>query len=356
MMICKYIIRILFFLLTYHSVSAQLVGLVITGNPTDINGATFTYQNTIDGVTYELKGFILRPNNGNSIHPAVIINHGTGGNTNPNTYAHNLAKKMVTWGYVCIAVNLTHSANVPIGSPGTNVLADYGASLANRQRSMKCWDILESLSYVDTTCISVFGHSRGAFLTTALAGTFPNKFKTAGHTAGGVDDTLITMPSTVMANGITMPYIFHHSINDNVVNISFANYLDSILTNNNIIHQYYNDYTNTHSEISLDNLMLQRTQAFFATYGCSNLLTTNEIEEKTEIIIYPNPTKDIIKINNLSKETVIEVVNSLGQIVFKKTYSNHTEIEIDFSKYSNGIYYIKVIEENTIVVRKIIKK
>lgn len=253
---------ILFFVLSFGNIYAQLPGLTITGNPTNANGATLIYQNTIDGVTYDLKGILFKPNTGQSTYPAIIINHGTGSNTNPNLYAHNIAQTMVTWGYVCIAVNLTHSTNVAIGSPGTADIADWGASLPNMQRSLKCWDILASLGYVDTNCINAFGHSRGAFLTTALVGTYPNKFKVAGHSAGGVDDSIVTYATTSMANGVTIPYIIHHSSNDNVVDINADNNFNNILNTNNVTHQYYNDYTNSHSGLAQDATMLQRTQLF----------------------------------------------------------------------------------------------
>ncbi|MFM7661341.1 MAG: hypothetical protein ACKO6A_01585, partial [Bacteroidota bacterium] len=69
--------RILIFLgIVYaNSAFAQLPGFVLTGNPESVNGATWTYQQTINGTVYDLKGILFKPV-GSGIFPAVIINHG----------------------------------------------------------------------------------------------------------------------------------------------------------------------------------------------------------------------------------------------------------------------------------------
>ncbi len=347
--------RLLLFLGLFISANAmaQLTGFTLTGNPESVNGATWIFQQTINGTVYDLKGILFKPI-GVGVFPSVIVNHGTSGNTNPNGYSDRVCKKMVTWGYVCMAVNYTHSGQgVPCGSPGLCDTANWGASNDNFLRAMKCWDILASLAYTDTNCIAAFGHSRGAFLTTGLMGTCPNKFSCAGHTAGGVGHpTDFTYPTTTMVNNITKPYILHHGTSDNIVNIIYDNNLAAIFTTNGITHQYYTYTGYTHNIISQDSLMYSRTQSFFNQHIC-NLTTglNNNSFEKPEVSVYPNPASNYIQ-SNLDKSCEIQIFNLTGQLLLSKALSPNEKIDI--SHFTNGIYLCNIKSSNKTTFQKIV--
>jgi len=245
---------------------AQLPGLVISGNPEAGTGATWTYQATVSGTNYDLSGILRKPP-GAGPFPAVVINHGTGGNA--NGYTRSVANEMVAWNYVGIGTNLTHAGGVPCGAPGDCVTEEYGSSAANILRAMKCRDILASLGYVDTMCIASFGHSRGAWLTTGLVAAHPDKFSVAGHTAGGVNDApQSTAPSAAEAASITCPYIIQHGDADNTVPLSWDERLDSVLTANGVDHQFIVFPGYTHAGIAQDVTMFANAQAWFALHGC----------------------------------------------------------------------------------------
>jgi hypothetical protein len=72
-------------------------------------------------------------------------------------------------------------------------------------------------------------------------------------------------------------------------------------------------------------------------------LTLNEIN------IYPNPTSDIININ---KFVDIWVINTLGDMIIHKTNTNI----LDVSKLSSGIYNLRIMCDNKIVNKRIVKK
>lgn len=331
----------------------QLTGLTLAGNPESANGSPWTYQQTVNGITYDLKGILYKPI-GTGVFPSVLVNHGTGGNTNPNGYSDKICKKMVAWGYVCIAVNYTHSGGgAPCGSPGVCDETNWGASNDNFLRAMKCWDILASFAYIDTNCIASFGHSRVAFLTTGLLGTFPDKFSCAGHTAGGVGHPSdFTYPTTTMANNITKPYILHHGTDDNIVSIVYENNIDSIFTTNALTHEYYTYTGYTHSTISQDSLMFLRTQLFFNQHIC-NVTTglNNSSTEKQNIYVFPNPSSGFIQ-PNLNQVVESEIFNYSGQLLLSKsTFPNE---KIDISGLPNGIYVIRLKAGNEVFNRKIL--
>ena len=267
---------------------AQLQGFTIAGNPESVNGATWAYQDTTNGIVYDLTGILFKPI-GTNVFPGVIISHGGGGNA--NGYSKNIAKKMVGWGLVCIGVNLCHAGNVPIGSPGTST--NGGASLPNIHRNMKAWDILANLGYVDTNCIAAHGHSLGAMATGATVGTNPSKFSVASHTAGGVNDAGPQYIKTPQANGIIVPYYLHHGDADATVPLIHARKMDTLLTNNSVIHQLdiYPGYN--HSQISMDDTMFARTKIWYGQYLCVNPTGTKESLPQTDILnlsLYPNPS------------------------------------------------------------------
>ena len=64
--------------------------------------------------------------------------------------------------------------------------------------------------------------------------------------------------------------------------------------------------------------------------------------------VYPNPFNDFVFIdleNNIT-ELNIEVLNSMGQILQTDQFQNISRIKIPTSNYSNGIFFIKIIDED----------
>jgi hypothetical protein len=76
------------------------------------------------------------------------------------------------------------------------------------------------------------------------------------------------------------------------------------------------------------------------------------------IAFYPNPTNGLINIVVAApiKNINIEIYNSTGILVYKQTSINkHNTIE--FANQNNGLYFVKVMNDNkTIATQKIIKQ
>ena len=98
--------------------------------------------------------------------------------------------------------------------------------------------------------------------------------------------------------------------------------------------------------------------------GCSNsAIVTQSVSACTGIVslsndaaikLYPNPNNGLftIELTSLSKVTV---TNALGQIVIAETFEagNHN---LDIINQSNGVYFVKVIENNKQQIIKVIKQ
>jgi acetyl esterase/lipase len=247
--------------------------LTITGDPTNATtGAAWTYVGASTGsagsVQYDLTGVLFKPAGSappSGKFPAVIVNHGTGGNA--SGYGRTIAREMVKWGYVVIAANLTHSGGgVACGAPGACDTATYwGASSANTLRGLKAWDILAGLGYADTSNVMAFGHSRGAWATTALGAANPARFRALAHTAGGVvaNNAQGNAARDSMALKIRSPYLMHHGDSDGTVPLAFDRRLDSLLGVAGQIHRLdiYPGYD--HPDISFDTAMFRKTREWF---------------------------------------------------------------------------------------------
>jgi hypothetical protein len=104
-------------------------------------------------------------------------------------------------------------------------------------------------------------------------------------------------------------------------------------------------------------------------YGCSgegsiyiNFLTDidNLIQGNGyKLTYFPNPVSEQLMIqfeNKKSKDVIIEIVSSNGQLVYNNKISNvENSIEkIDVTSFSNGVYYIRFNIDNEFYIRKII--
>lgn len=90
------------------------------------------------------------------------------------------------------------------------------------------------------------------------------------------------------------------------------------------------------------------------TSDCIALYSSGlQLLQDNEIIVYPNPTRDIIniKIGNNFIENQIEIYNPIGQKINSIT-TKSSEIQVDLKNEAKGIYLIKVNEINIFRIRK----
>jgi hypothetical protein len=73
------------------------------------------------------------------------------------------------------------------------------------------------------------------------------------------------------------------------------------------------------------------------------------------IIVSPNPSNGLFNLTNPDqKEISVEVVNSLGQVVYKEAKAGGTNSSIDLRGKASGIYFMKLRFEGNEVVKKMI--
>jgi len=93
-----------------------------------------------------------------------------------------------------------------------------------------------------------------------------------------------------------------------------------------------------------------------ATYGINNeiILGVDSFTTEMSLNYYPNPTHSILNIENAEGNiNSIKVSSILGQVLFSQTYMNASAIQVDFSAFAKGTFFVSVNESNVI---KILKK
>jgi dienelactone hydrolase len=231
----------------------------LEGDPASTNGATWTYESKDDGVDYKLNGILFRPA-GKGPFPAVLISHGQGNTA--NLYGAKVAREMVKWGLVCMAPNYTFGApSKAAGAPGVADMRQ-GNPTDNLKRAHKCLDILSALGYVDMRRVAIHGHSKGSFLTVAIAGAFPDEIRAASHTAGGEQPY-----NKEYSLKLKAPYSIHHGDADTSVALACDNRFAATLAQNKVEHELHIYPGVTHQKISMHETVLERIQAWYTKHG-----------------------------------------------------------------------------------------
>lgn len=96
-----------------------------------------------------------------------------------------------------------------------------------------------------------------------------------------------------------------------------------------------------------------KINAYAAVQKALETLTISNNNADTHFLIYPNPTKNIINIQNTNYQQIknIEIYNISGQLI-KTTIINKSFTQIDISELPSGIYILKI---NDLHIKKIIK-
>lgn len=71
------------------------------------------------------------------------------------------------------------------------------------------------------------------------------------------------------------------------------------------------------------------------------------------VSVYPNPSKDVFNIEGIGLQRV-EVINTYGQVIFSSKVENNFQ-QIDLSEKANGAYLLRIITNNGITTKKLIK-
>lgn len=175
-----------------------------------------------------------------------------------------------------------------------------------------------------------------------------------------------TIPNS---NGCDSVITFNLTIQNNNINLSVTQNGANLVSDYNSADAYqWLDCNNNYSEIT-GATNQQYTANANGSYSveitdgvcvdtsyCYNVTSVNIIDNFDEgnISVYPNPTNAIVNISGNSIKK-IEIINSNGQIL-KLIDVSTNNIEIDLGNYPKGIYQLKIISDNNVIIKRLITK
>ena len=134
----------------------------------------------------------------------------------------------------------------------------------------------------------------------------------------------------------------------NTVLTTYSYPLNSLNNETNIIFRivFHSDEAENNRGVNVDDFVISGT-------------LSSENFELNNVFIYPNPSKGVftISVGNL-QPTGIEVYDLTGKKVFAKNEIaiSNFETKIDLSNLTQGIYFVKIIDNNQSTVKRIIKE
>lgn len=106
-----------------------------------------------------------------------------------------------------------------------------------------------------------------------------------------------------------------------------------------------------------DNSTMQENEKYivFLDGVFSGSTTVPEEINKPDIIIYPNPVSERLKIDltSFAAASKIEIINNNGQIVFSELLSGQTMVNVSVGSYNKGIYYVRIASDKDVIHKKI---
>ncbi|NBC56972.1 MAG: T9SS type A sorting domain-containing protein, partial [Bacteroidetes bacterium] len=96
------------------------------------------------------------------------------------------------------------------------------------------------------------------------------------------------------------------------------------------------------------------TTGWDITVSCVSL-STNEFS-KNEVSVYPNPVDNLLNISSKTALSQLIIYDIKGKIVSKKSLNQELDTKMDLGSLGSGVYFIKLISENSSIVKRVIKR
>jgi hypothetical protein len=188
---------------------------------------------------------------------------------------------------------------------------------------------------------------------------------THNYTCPGIKQITLTVTNTFcipnLVNSITLPLNITDSLNAFTTNVTLnGNILTADRTLVGTTYQWL-DCDNNNAIItgeanqSFTPILSGNYAVQLTTNGCQSIsncyntqvLSNDNYNALSEVVLYPNPTSGIIKINDSTIEIKkVQVYNGLGILVAEK---------LDISSLSSGVYLIKIQTNKGVISKKIMK-
>lgn len=98
---------------------------------------------------------------------------------------------------------------------------------------------------------------------------------------------------------------------------------------------------------------------YYTLNNCNYTDIEQNYESQNEMSLFPNPANSYITIDfedsNIATDTKVRIIDLLGNIVFENSYSEQSDITIDVSQFSDGLYTVSISTDSGQKNLKLIK-
>ncbi len=317
---------------------------IITASASE--GGTITPSGNVEVNCGDNKEFVITPNEGYEI--ADVIVDGQSAINDIASYAVIGASASYTFENVTeaghsIEVTFTEIIVVPECNAVTNLTAsveNYGIVLAwNSADNAISYDIYRNgeriATETNTSAIDLQGHEGDTYyiITNCANGGASDASETITATAEPTCNAITNLTVRVESYGIVLSW----EAAENAVSYD-------IYCNGNRI--------STASATSYIDLQGHEGDTYYIITNCANggtsdasetatAIVTNISRVETSIDIFPNPANDILNITSSETISEIEIVNTLGQVVYRVEVNSDNAV-CDVNELASGVYVVKI--------------
>lgn len=86
-------------------------------------------------------------------------------------------------------------------------------------------------------------------------------------------------------------------------------------------------------------------------------ISVNDFEKENDMVIFPNPATDLIKINGIPENAKkLSLIDLLGNVILTEDVNKNNSVEIRFHTISKGMYLLQILTDSGKITKKIIVK
>ncbi len=307
---------------------------IITASASE--GGTITPSGNVEVNCGDNKGFVIAANEGYEIENVVVDGQSQGAIT-------NYTFENVTEAGHSIEATFNQIIVVPECNAVTNLTAsveNYGIVLSwNSADNAISYDIYRNgeriATETNTSAIDLQGHEDDTYyiITNCANGGASDASETITATAEPTCNAITNLTARVESYGIVLSW----ETAENAVSYD-------IYCNGNRI--------STASATSYIDLQGHEGDTYYIITNCANGGTSDASESATAIVtgisevenniaIFPNPANDILNITSSETISEIEIVNTLGQVVYRVEVNSDNAV-CDVNELASGVYVVKI--------------
>ncbi|WP_445748100.1 T9SS type A sorting domain-containing protein [Polaribacter sp.] len=203
-------------------------------------------------------------------------------------------------------------------------------------------------------------------------GSFEELWKSTDGTTSGVSKAVTLSDLDVGSGGFGDVLQFDNAVvmNDKFYFVNVFNSSPSlwVTSGDSSSTENLTNPTNTNSSIPfLDDFrnsnIIFNNELYFAAWNIQGIelwkitdttLSNENFTLKNTISLYPNPASNKITIKSDVAIDAVEIYNLLGKSIYAKKNTNKSDLIIDTSKFSKGVYLVKVKFDDTSIIKKLI--